>query len=156
MQDGCGMLEFSVFAHGGGLAVALCVVARDTQSGNCLLRKEFTEFFADGHQLGQILDVLSGARVCDDGHGGGAARGRIHGAVHLGLCFLQKHRDLSNVGLHRNPSSPLISEAFSPPTRAWMRGPVVITSASRISSARGASASPCSISPALPTIAPLP
>src|SRR5437763_12494458 len=44
-----------------------------------------------------------------------------------------------------SPSSPLISDALSPPTRAWMRGPVVITRASRISSARGESLIPTSI-----------
>src|SRR5262249_56577277 len=106
---------------------------------------EFTEFFADSHQLGEILDVLSGVGVFNDRYRGGASCGRIHEVAHLGLRFLQKDRDLADVGLHRNPSSPLISEALSPPTRAWMRGPVVMTRASRISSARGASARPTSI-----------
>src|SRR5579864_421029 len=46
---------------------------------------------------------------------------------------------------HLRPSSPLISDAFSPPTRAWTRGPVVITRASKISLARGASLIPTSM-----------
>jgi hypothetical protein len=39
----------------------------------------------------------------------------------------------------RSPSSPLISEAFSPPTRASGRPPLVSTTATMISSLRGAS-----------------
>jgi hypothetical protein len=54
-----------------------------------------------------------------------------------------RHRWSTSV--HLRPSSPFTSLALSPPTRAWMRGPVVITNARAISSALGPSATPISI-----------
>src|SRR5207247_519682 len=96
-------------------------------------------------QLSQVVHVFSSARVFNHRDGSGAPSRWIDRLAHLSVRFFNERRKLADSGLHRSPSSPLISEALSPPTRAWIRGPVVITSASRISSARGASATPTSI-----------
>ena len=72
-----------------------------------------------------------------------AGRGR-DGSPHFPMGFFHEYRNFPNLGAHRSPSSPLISAASSPPERLCTRGPVVITSASSISSARGASLSPTS------------
>ena len=81
------------------------------------------KFFADFHEFGQVLYVFSRERIFDYGCSGGASRGRIHGLAHFGVGFFHEGDDFADFGFHRRPSSPLISEAFRPPTRAWMRGP---------------------------------
>ena len=92
----------------------------------------------------KILDIAACERIGDDGDRRRTPHRRRNLAPHLGQGLVDHRYDLANFEAHRSPSCPLISEAFSPPTRAWTRGPVVITSASKISSARGASATPTS------------
>ena len=81
----------------------------------------------------------AGQGIFDDGHRGGAPGRRRDGAPALDQCLFDNGYDLSNRRAHRSPSSPLISVAASPPTRACTRAPVVIARTSTISSARGAS-----------------
>ena len=145
VENGSGVLEFTVFADRGGFAVTFggrpgmprATTARSVSSA--------PKFFADLHEFSEVLNEFSSERIFDHGCGGSASCGRIHRLAHFGVSFFQEDNNFANFGFHRRPSSPLISEAFRPPTRAWMRGPVVITRAKRISSARGASAMPTSM-----------
>ncbi len=139
------MLEFAILADRRRLAVTFRHRGLNTQGCNRTLRQQFAKLLANGHQLRQVFDVLTRAGVLDHGDGSCAARGWIYFSAHLALRFLHEDGNLADAGFHRSPSSPLISDALRPPTRAWIRAPVVMTSASKISSARGASASPTSI-----------
>src|SRR6202044_615145 len=87
----------------------------------------------------------AGERILDHRHGGGSSRRRLNSAIHLDARLLDEGPRLANLRLHLSPSNPLIWEASRPPARLCTRGPRVIASASRSSSARGASATPISI-----------
>src|SRR5438309_6242716 len=146
MQNRRGVLDLAVFAHGRRLAIALDAGRRYAQSRDCSQREQFTEFLADQHQFRQVFHILSSAWIFNDGDCGGTPSWRIDGPAHLGSRLFDEGCNLADLrslwDFHRSPSSPLISEALRPPTRACTRGPVVITNANRISSARGASARP--------------
>src|ERR1022692_5195500 len=108
-------------------------------------REQFPEFLSNRHQLGKILHIFSRTRILNYGHRRRTPRRRRNLAVHFAPRLFHKSRNLADLRFHRSPSSPLISSALSPPTRACTRAPVVITRASRISSARGASFTPTSM-----------
>src|SRR5262249_11466829 len=129
MEDRGGMLPLALLADDGRLAVALDVVGRDAERRHRLLAEQAPQLLADRHQILEILGIGPAERILDHRRRDRLARRRAHFLAHLAAGLLDGDDDLADIGLHRNPSSPLISEALSPPTRAWMRGPVVITSA---------------------------
>ena len=141
----CGVFQFAVLAHGGGLAVALDRATIDAQRRHGLFRQIAAQFLADVDQLREILLVLAGEGIGDDGHGGGAADGGFDRLVLFGQRLVDNDHHLADLRLHLKPSSPLISLAARPPALAWTRGPVVITSATTISWLRGASVTPTSM-----------
>src|SRR5215831_14614521 len=139
------MFQFAILSNCGGLAIAFRGRARDAQSRDGAFRQQSAELLADFHQFTQIFHKFPSERIFDDRGGRRAPRRWSDGLAHFTASLFHKRDNFADLGFHRSPSSPLISEAFSPPTRAWTRGPVVITSARRISSARGASFTPTSI-----------
>src|SRR5262249_22654766 len=145
MQDRGGMLPLPLLADDGRLAIALDRMGRDPKRRHGPFAEQAAQLLADGHQRLQILGIEPGEGVLDHRRRHRLARRRIDGPAHLAPRFLDRDHDLADLGLHLSPSSPLISEARRPPTRAWMRGPVVITRARTSSSAWGASASPTSM-----------
>lgn len=60
MQDRRGVLELTVLADGGGLAIALDRLAVDAERGQRLAAEQVAELPADVDQLGEIVLVLSG------------------------------------------------------------------------------------------------
>ena len=145
MQHRGGVFEFAVLADGRRLAVALRARSLDAERRDGARGEQLAEFLADVDERREILDIAAGERIFDHRDGGGAPRRRLDGAIHLDPRLLDDSHELSNLRFHLSPSNPLISEASSPPARLCTRGPVVIASASSISSARGASATPTSI-----------
>ena len=144
MQKRGGVLHFAVLADQRRLAVTLRLRALDAERRDRALAEQLAEFLPGLDQRREVLDIAAGERIVDHGERGGAPHRRRNLAAHLGQRLVDHRHDLADFEAHRSPSCPLISEALRPPTRAWTRGPVVITSASRISSARGASATPIS------------
>src|SRR5437762_12665165 len=65
MQNSGGMFQFAIFTHGGSFAITFDRVPRNSQSRDGALREQFTEFFANVHQLGQVLDVFAGTGILD-------------------------------------------------------------------------------------------
>src|SRR5262249_55726238 len=118
MENSGGVFEFSVFSDCGGFAVALSRGARDSKGRDGALGQQLTKFFADFHQFAQVFNVFAGARIFDDCDRCSTARRRLNVVAHLSARFFQKSSELADFGFHRSPSSPLISEASSPPTRA--------------------------------------
>ncbi len=139
------MFQLSALADHGGLAIALCLRGFDAQRGHATLAQQPAEFGADFDQVGQVIGVTPGIGVGDDRHGHGLAGGGGDGAAHLGMGFLDPDGQFADIGAHLSPSFPVILSAARPPARLWTRGPVVMTSISAISSARGASFRPSSI-----------
>src|SRR6202790_5763450 len=141
MQDPPGVLQFTLLPHRRRLAVTLGRWSLNPERRYRALRQQFAELFANRHQLGKILIVLSRIRILNHRNRSCPPRRRINFPPHLRRSLLDKRRNLSNpcsdFGLHRSPSSPLISDAFNPPTRPCARAQVVSTSASKISPARG-------------------
>ena len=139
------MFQLTRFADHRGLAVALRLFRGDAQSRHAARAQKATEFLANVHQRRQILDIAAREGVGDDGHGHRLAGGRGHGPSGFGQGFLDPDGDLADIGAHLKPSCPLIWATSSPPARECTLGPVVITSTTSISSARGLSFSPTSI-----------
>src|SRR5262249_55879355 len=133
------MLPLALLADDGCLAIALDFRRGDAEGSHGPLTEQPTQLLPDRHQLFQGFAVAAGKGIAEHRGGDGVAGRRTARLAHLAASFLDGNNDLADLGFHRNPSSPLISEAFSPPARAWMRGPVVMTSATSISSSRGAS-----------------
>ena len=146
MKDGGGMLQFAILADRRGLTVTFGGRSSDAERCDSTLRQQLAEFFADRHQLGKVFDIFARIRIFDHRDRRCAPGRRIDRSRPISVEISS-----TNVAIFRifafiaDPSSPLISDAFNPPTRAWTRAPVVMTSASRISSARGASVMPTSI-----------
>src|SRR5712691_3593165 len=140
MQDRCGVLQFTILAHRRSFAVTLGGWPLDPQRRDSALCQQLAELFANRHQLRKIINVLSRIRILNHRNRSRPPRRWIDLPPHLCRSLFEKRRNLSNLcsnfGLHPTPSSPLISDAFTPPTRPCTRAPVVITSASTISSAR--------------------
>src|SRR5271163_4327202 len=145
VQHRGGVFELAVLPHCRRLAVALRVRSLDAERRNGALGEQRPELLADVDQQREILDITAGERIIDHCDDGGAPRRRVDGAIHFDARLLDESHELSNLGFHLSPSNPLTLEASRPPARLCTRGPVVIASASRISSARGASATPTSI-----------
>src|ERR1700733_6502745 len=145
MQQRGGVFELAVLADGGRLAVALRARSLDAERRDSARGEQGAELLTDIDQRREILDIAAGERILDHRHGGGSSRRRLNSAIHLDARLLDDSHQLCNLRLHLNPSNPLIWEASRPPARLCTRGPVVIASASRRSSARGASAMPISI-----------
>src|SRR5271169_6853071 len=139
------MLEFPVLADRRRLAVTFRDRPLDSERRYRTASQQLAEFLADLDQRREVLDIAAGERVLDHRDGGRASRRRLDRAAHLEARLLDDRHDLANLRLHLSPSTPLISDAFSPPARLCPRAPVVIARTSSISSARGASAIPTSI-----------
>src|SRR4029077_12245225 len=109
--------------------------------------EQLSKFFANFHQLREVLHIFPGIRILDHCDRRRPLGGRRNFSVHLAIRLFYECRNLANLRFcfHRSPSSPLISDALRPPTRACTRAPVVITKASKISSAPRASFNPTSI-----------
>ena len=118
MKDRGGVLELAVFTDGCRLPIAFNTGSWDAQGRDGALRQQFAQFFSDRHQLRQVVHKFSGVGIFNYCNSRGASGWRINGAFHFRARLFEKRRNLANVGFHRNPSSPLISEAFRPPTRA--------------------------------------
>src|SRR5204862_6641267 len=103
------------------------------------------EFLADIDVEGDGLLRGAGERSLDHRYRGRAAYRRCDHFALLAQRFIDEGDDLADLGFHLKPSFPTISLASSPPARACTRGPVVITSTSTISLARGPSATPASM-----------
>src|ERR1700722_12239744 len=145
MQQRGGMFQLAVLADGSRLAVALRARSLDAERRDGARGEQGAELLADIDQRREILDIAAGERILDHRNGGGSSRRRLNSAIHLDARLLDDSHEFANLRLHLSPSNPLIWEASRPPARLWIRGPVVIASASRSSSARGASTTPTSI-----------
>ena len=123
------MLQFATVADDGRLAEALRPLGPDAERGEAALRQQIAQLDADLDQRRKILRVAAGEGIGDDGAGDGAARRRKDGLAHLDVGFVQLDDDLADVGAHqRCPSQTLMPSGVRPPTRSWMRAPVVMTS----------------------------
>src|SRR3984885_5209798 len=145
VKDRCRMLQLAVLPHRGSLAVTLGPRSFDADGVDSVLRKQSTQLLTYVDELLQVFHVAAGEGVLNHCDGDRAPHRRIHHLTHLGAGFFDGGNDFADFGFHLRPSSPFTSLAFSPPTRAWMRGPVVITNARAISSAFGPSVTPISI-----------
>src|ERR1700734_675883 len=145
MQHCGGMFELAVLANGCRLAIAFRSRSLDAERRDGARGEQGAELLADIDQRRETLDIAAGERILDHRHGGGSSRRRLNSAIHLDARLLDEGPRLANLRLHLSPSNPLIWEASRPPARLCTRGPRVIASASRSSSARGASATPISI-----------
>ena len=153
MQDGGGVFDLARFTDDRRLAVTLRLPRRDAERVDAALAEQSAEFLADGAEFVEVLDVAAGAGVVDYRHGQRAAGRRLDRAAHLDADFVDLNHDLANLGRHvlpqcssiearpaaqRRPSQFLIALAASPPTRAWIRDPVLIARMKTSSSAAGA------------------
>ena len=129
-------------AHGvTGVAV---VVARDhlelpaADAAGCVdfLEREHPALAVGLEEGGEGLVRIEFADADGRGVGGGIARREDRGTG---------RSEDQVASIHRCPSQRLMSAAFRPPMRAWIRGPSVITRMSTSSSGFGASATPTSI-----------
>src|SRR5580704_14609722 len=117
------VLNLAIFANGSSLTVAFDAGCGSTQGRDRAKREQLSQLLADRHQFGQVFNVLSRTGILNHGDGGGASSRRIDSQSHLGTGFFDERCNLADSGFHyfghqRNPSSPLISEALRPPTRA--------------------------------------
>jgi len=146
VKDRGGVFEFARFADDGGLAVALRFARRDAERLNALVAEQAAEFFADGDQRVEVFFITAGERVVDHGHRECTARRRLDRLAHLDAGFVHLDDEFSDLRKHvsgpllfqRRPFHCAISTAFSPPTRACTRAPVLITRKNTISSGSGA------------------
>src|SRR3984957_2289458 len=145
MQQRGGVFELPVLADGCRLAIAFRGRSLDAERRDCAHGEQRAELLPDINQEREILDIAARERILDYRDGSGSSRGRLNSAIHLDTRLLDDSHKLADLRLHLSPSNPLIWEASRPPARLCTRGPVVIASASRSSSARGASATPISI-----------
>ncbi len=123
------MLELAAVADDRRLAEALRPLRPDAERGEAALGQEVAQFDADLDERREVLLVAPGERIGDDGAGDGAPRRRRHRLAHLDAGLVRLDQDLADVGAHqRCPSQTLMPSGVRPPTRSWMRAPVVITS----------------------------
>jgi len=116
MQNSGGMFQFAIFTHGGSFAITFDRVPWDPESRDCALREQFTEFFANVHQLGQVLDVFAGTGILDNCHASRAPRRRLDGAAHFGASFFYESCEFADFSSHFAICFFCISQLRSVPT----------------------------------------
>src|SRR5437879_12662537 len=97
------MFQFAIFTHGGSFAITFARVPRNSQSRDGAPREQFTEFFANVHQLGQVLDVFAGTGILDNCHASRAPRRRLDGAAHFGASFFYESCEFADFSSHFLP-----------------------------------------------------
>src|SRR5438309_3586359 len=100
MQNSGGMFQFAIFTHGGSFAITFDRVPRNSQSRDGAVREQFTEFFANVHQLGQVLDVFAGTGILDNCYASRAPRRRLDGTSHLSTGFFYGSSELAAFRSH--------------------------------------------------------
>lgn len=112
------MLQFAVFTDHRRLAIAFSVRRRDAERGNAFVAQQPAQFLANRHQFFQILAIAARERIFDNGDRCGAACRRIYRPADFDVGPFDDRDDFPDFCLaHLNPSSPTISEVFSPPAR---------------------------------------
>src|SRR5260370_5313376 len=112
------MLELAVLTDCGSFTIALRRRPGDAKRDDRALGQQRSKLLADLNELAQIFHVASGEWILDYRCRRGAPRCWFNCLVHLPAGFFNERHAFSDLRFHRNPSSPLISEAFNPPTRA--------------------------------------
>jgi len=100
MKQSGGMLQLASLAHDGGFAIAVGLSRRDAQSLHATLTQQGPEFLSDGDQFIQTLMVGAGVRVADDRHRQGPPGRRRDGFAALGVGFVHRDDQFSDVRFH--------------------------------------------------------
>src|SRR5438132_10957768 len=100
MQNSGGMFQFAISTHSGSLAITFDGVPSNSQSRDAALREQFTEFFPNVHQLGQVLDLFAGTGILDNCYASRAPRRRLDGAAHFGASFFYESCEFADFSSH--------------------------------------------------------
>ena len=146
MEDGGRVLQLAFGADRGRLAEALDGWRRECRERRPHARRAARRALRRSSiKRSQVLDIVSGEGVLRSPRSRRRASSAAITARPPSISVSSTTVTILRMSRrHRSPSSPLMSLAASPPTRAWTRGPVVIASTSTISRLRGASAMPIS------------